>query len=102
MNDIAYTVTATLPDEATRVAYLTWLRAGHVDAVVAGGAISAMIVRVDEPAAPPRVQTRYVFPSLDAYRTYTQRHAPGLRAEGLQRFPPERGVVFTREIGTIL
>ena len=102
MSQIAYTVTATLPDNATCSEYIAWLFDGHVDAVLAGGAICANVVRIDRPAEPIRVQTCYVFPSQEALDAYTQDHAPSLRANGLARFGPDRNVSFERTIGVIL
>ena len=55
MSPVAYTVTATLPDEQTAEAYLLWLREGHVADVVRTGAAGAAIVRIIEPDRPIRI-----------------------------------------------
>ena len=106
MTQIAYTVTATLPDEATAREYVSWLEGGHIDAVISRGARSAMIVRLDpEPADPPgpiQVEVRYIFATRELFDRYVAVHAPTLRADGLQRFGPSRGIQFARRIGTIL
>lgn len=103
MARIAYTVMATLPDEATAKAYIAWLEDGHVDAVVAGGAHSGMIVRLEGPAGGPvRVETRYVFATRHLYEHYLEHVAPALRAEGMRKFGPERGVKYERTLGEIL
>lgn len=94
-----YTVTATLPDRPTAERYVDWLRDGHIDAVVAAGAHSAMIVRVTDPPDPIRVETRYVFPTREAFDDYLAYHAPALRADGAKRFGPETGVRFVRTVG---
>lgn len=101
---IAYTVIADFPDEATRDEYVAWLEDGHVDAVIAAGAHSAMIVRMDRPspADPIRVEVRYVFSTRELFENYVNEHAAGLRAEGLKRFPPERGITFRRTTGKIV
>lgn len=99
---LAYTVTATLPDTLTRDEYVAWLKDGHLAKVLAGGAITAAILRIDDPAHPIRIQTRYTFPSPQAFETYVNTHADALRAEGQARFPARRGVTFQREIATIL
>ncbi|MCW5775324.1 MAG: DUF4286 family protein [Phycisphaeraceae bacterium] len=99
MSAIVYTVTATLPDRPTAERYLEWLKDGHVDAVVAAGAHSAMIVRVTDPPEPIRVETRYIFPTRRAFEEYLADHAPALRADGAERFGPETGVRFTRSVG---
>jgi len=102
MSAIVYTVTATLPDRPTADRYLDWLRDGHVDAVVAAGAHSAMIVRVTDPPDPIRVETRYVFSTRQAYDDYLAHHAPALRADGAERFGPETGVRFSRSVGEVV
>jgi hypothetical protein len=102
MGAIAYTVVATLPDEKTASEYVDWLGAGHVDAVVKGGANSGVIVRIEEPGSPIQVESRYVFPNRGAFERYVKETAPGLRAEGLQRFGPERGIRFERRVGVVL
>jgi hypothetical protein len=102
MTAIAYAVTASLPDEATRDRYIAWLRSGHLDEVIKAGAEAAVIVIVEEPSTPPQVQTRYTFRTRDAYERYIAHHAPGLRAEGLKLFPPTSGVSFSRTMGRIL
>lgn len=99
-NRILYTVTATLPDEETAQEYVAWLEDGHVDQVVAAGAHSGMIVRLE--GSPIRVRTLYVFATRETFDRYVERAAPALRADGLKRFPPERAIAFAREIGEIL
>jgi len=96
---IAYTVVATLPDEETARDYLAWLRDGHVAAVVEGGAEEGVIVRIEDPATPIRVETRYVFPSREAYDRYVAETAPALRADGIERFG--ESVAFERRLGRI-
>ena len=101
---ICYTVTATLPDEEVSRSYLRWLEDGHVDAVVDGGAHSAMIVRLerDSPGDPHRVQTVYVFPTREAFDGYVRHTAPALREDGVRRFGSVAGVSFTRTIGEVV
>lgn len=101
MTRIAYTVTATLPDEATAREYIEWLKDGHVDEVIEHGAHSGMIVRLTEPAKPIRVETRYIFSTRTVFDRYVERFAPMLREDGLKKFPPERGVTFERRMGDI-
>lgn len=98
---ITYTVTATLPDEETAFEYAAWLSSDHADKVRRAGADSAAVVRVLEPGVPVRVECRYIFPNRGALDTYLANHAPALRAEGLARFPAERGVRFERTVGEI-
>lgn len=102
MGMIAYTVTAELPNPEIRRAYLNWLSQGHVDDVLEGGALSGAIVRIDDPAEPIRVETRYLFAGRDDLEVYLRDYAPALRADGLARFGPETGVRFSRTVGELI
>lgn len=102
MSAIAYSVTATLPDEATAHEYIEWLEDGHIDRVIEGGAHSGMIVRMVDPATPIRVETRYIFSNQARFDEYLRTAAPALRADGLKRFPPSRGITFERRVGVVL
>lgn len=102
MTALAYTVIATLPDEAVAREYVGWLLGGHVREVVRHGAMSARVVRVTDPPVPIQVESRYVFPSAGVYERYVATAAPALRAEGLARFGPERGVSFARRVGMVV
>lgn len=100
MSTMAYTVTAILPDVGIREAYVGWLHGGHLRAVLDGGAEEARVVVVEEPVAPIRVETRYVFASREALERYLRDVAPVLRAEGVSLFG-SRGVRFERSIGVL-
>lgn len=102
MAAIAYTVRATLPSSEVAGEFLDWLVGGHMAGVIAGGADRAEAVRVSDPGEPAVVEARYRFPDRAAFDRYEREHAPALRAEGLERFGPGRGIVFERTIGTIL
>lgn len=103
---IAYTVTATLLDAAAAEEYIAWLTGGHVADVIAGGAASGQIARLDpagaEAGSAARIEVRYLFPDRAAFDRYEQEHAPKLRAEGLARFGPDRGVGFERRVGAVV
>jgi hypothetical protein len=101
MPAIAYTVVATLPSETLRSEYIRWLQDGHIAAVLAGGAQTGHILRIDDPPG-FQVETRYTFPSRAVLDTYIRDTAPALRAEGLRLFGPDKGVRYDRRIGTIL
>ena len=101
MSEIVYTVVATIPDEQTAREYVAWLEDGHLAGVIEGGARSARIVRVDEPAHPIRIETRYAFESRADYDRYDREVAPALRADGLARWPG-RGVTFERTVGRVI
>lgn len=102
---IAYTVTATLPG-AVAEEYIAWLTGGHVADVIAGGAASGQIARLDQ-AGPDaggtvRIEVQYLFPDRAAFDRYEREGAPKLRAEGLARFGPDRGVSFERRVGEVV
>lgn len=101
MGGIAYTVCATLPTRTLASEYVAWLRDGHLDAVIAGGARTAQVVRIEEPAEPVQVEVRYLFDSRGDFDRYVRETAPRLRAEGLARFGPASGVSFRRTVGVV-
>ena len=100
MADFAYTVVVTFTDQAVAEEWLGWLNAGHVAEVLAGGATRAEIVVLDAPAL--SYEVRYHFPSREAFARYESDHAPRLRAEGVEKFPAERGVSYRRSCGIVL
>lgn len=102
MTRVCYMVIATLPDVETEGEYVSWLEDGHVDAVVGHGAHTAMIVRLEPAAGRPRVMTQYIFTTRAVFDRYVSEFAPALRAEGLARFGPERGIAFERLVGEIV
>ena len=103
MKRICYMVTATLPSKAVADEFVAWLEDGHVRQVVDAGAASGVIVRLDpDPSGNPRVMTQYTFASRGEFDSYVAVHAPALRADGLNKFPPERGISFERRVGTIV
>lgn len=99
---LAYSVVATLPDETVAEAYVAWLTGGHVQLVLEHGATSALVVRLDSEGGLPRVETRYVFPSRAVFDHYVRTAATALRADGLKRFGPDRGVVMERRVGQVV
>ncbi|MEX2218006.1 MAG: DUF4286 family protein [Phycisphaerales bacterium] len=101
MTPVAYTVTARFADPSITGEYIRWLSGGHIRAVIAGGAQHAEIVRIDDPSAPARVEVRYTFPDRATLDRYLAQFAPALRADGLARFPPDRGITFERTTGPI-
>lgn len=102
MPPISYIVCATLPDEPTRQRYVRWLRAGHVQAVLRGGADHASIVEISDPPDPIQVETHYRFPGPEAFEDYLRDHAPALRREGMDLFGSDSGVRFSRRVGRVL
>lgn len=104
MARIAYTVIATFPDQRTMDEYIAWLEDGHIDQVLERGGHSAMIVRLDRAQAkdPIRCEVRYLFSTRENFDRYVEHHAPALRADGLKRFPPDRGIRFERTVGEVV
>lgn len=100
---VLYAVTAWVLSEAMREEYVAWLRGGHVEAVLAGGAQSARVVALEAggPGQAVGVETQYVFADADALARYVRDVAPGLRAEGVARFAA-RGVKFERRVGEVV
>ncbi len=95
-----YTVKATFQDQALAEEWLTWLQEGHCKEVCEGGALSAELIVME--GAPLSYEVRYDFPDRGAFERYEAEHAPRLRAEGLARFPTDRGVSYARTTGALL
>ena len=99
----AYTVTCTFDDPRIAEEWIDWLRDEHLRDVCAAGALDAEVIRCDvSSGAKPQVEVRYHFQSRAAFDGYVRDHAPRLRAEGLKRFPPERGLTYERSNGEVL
>lgn len=94
---LCYTVSSEFDDLRVADEYQAWLVDHHLADVCAAGALDAELVRLD--AEPQRIEVRYHFASRQAFADYERDHAPRLRAEGLARFAPERGVRMQRSIG---
>jgi hypothetical protein len=102
MPRLAYMVIATLPHERMVAGYTAWLLGGHVQAVIAGGATVGEVIRLDPSDADRhRVMSRYEFPSRGAFDRYVRDVAPTLRAEGLAKFGPDKGVTYQRLVGEV-
>ena len=100
---IAYTVSCTFNDPAVADEWISWLRDEHlaeVFAAAAPGILDAEVIRFD--GTPVRCEVRYHFASREAFAAYEKNHAPRLRAEGLKRFPPERGLQYARSLGDVV
>ena len=109
MAELFYSVTAKLPSSHMAEQYIHWLTDGHIDAVCKAGARSGYCVRLDadpadpaDPAGPRSVMTVYIFPTRAAFDHYVAVYAPALRAEGLAKFGPDKGVTMERRLGEIV
>jgi hypothetical protein len=99
MPAVVYTVAVAFTDSALAEEWLRWLRERHIGDVLAGGASDAEVVELDGPGR--SFEVRYHFPSRQVFEDYEKVHAPRLRAEGLQRFPVEKGVTYRRSVGVV-
>ena len=95
-----YTVQATFDELEVAREWIDWLVEGHCADVRKGGAINAQIVRID--GDPIVLEVRYDFPDRATFERYEAEHAPRLREEGLDRFPVERGIRYTRSCGEVI
>lgn len=96
-----YSVRSTFTNAEVRADFIAWLRGGHLADVVKAGAIDAELVEFELPTDAPAgaiadVETRYHFASRAAFDAYANGPAVPLRAEGMTKFPPSRGIVMTR------
>lgn len=89
-----YEVHATCADAATADEWLRWMCDRHIADVVAAGAISGRVLRID--GSPHAFVAQYEFASRAALDAYLANHAPRLRAQGLEKFG-ER-IQYTRRI----
>ena len=93
---VVYTLRAEFDDDATREAYVDYLRDGHCLAVVRqGGALSAEVTVYDDGV----VDARFLFGSQADFDGYDAGPAVELRAETARRFPPGSGVRTARMMG---
>ncbi|MHC5001634.1 MAG: DUF4286 family protein [Planctomycetota bacterium] len=95
-----YTVRCEFDDPALVDRWVEWLRDEHLAEVCDAGARDAEVIRLD--GDPPRCEVRYHFVSIADFKRYERDHAPRLRAAGLERFPPERGVRYQRSTGSVV
>jgi Domain of unknown function (DUF4286) len=97
---LRYTVTVTLPDSATAKRFVVWLRDSHIAEVIAGGATSAEVFRLDGAAI--SYEIAYCFPSRTAFAAYERDYAPRLREEGRMLFPPSNGIIYQRGVAELV
>lgn len=98
---VSYTLEVTFQDADVANEWTDWMRGGHMQALLAHGADRAELVRwSDEDDI--RFTARYRFPTRADFDTYLAEHAEDLRADGMKRFPPSRGIVYSRTVGEIL
>ena len=96
---ISYTVRCRFDVENREIVeqWLDWLDQTHIEDVKNAGAISAEIFEMD--AESPTFEIRYQFACRDAFLKYEREMAPELRRDGLQKFPLELGLDYSRTVG---
>ena len=99
MAEIRYAVAVTFPNNALAGDWLAWLRAGHVAAVIQGGAVSAEVVKLA--GVPESYEVVYRFRSRGDFDIYDREIAPALREEGLKLFPIEKGITYRRQVAEV-
>jgi hypothetical protein len=105
MPAVVYSVCATFPVEELAREYVAWLTEGqpsHVAQVLTGGASEGTVWREVGAAGRRRILARYVFPSRESFDRYVREFAPSLRAEGLARFGPDKGVSMERSVSEVM
>jgi hypothetical protein len=99
----AYTVSCMFDDPRVAEEWIAWLRDEHLAEVCAAGALVAEVIRCDGVSdGKTRCEVRYHFASRAAFAQYEREHASRLRAEGLKRFAPERGLKYERSTGEVV
>lgn len=102
MTKVRYTVTANIGTKEVVEEYLEWLKAGHVQALIDAGALSAEINVVEtEPTEGKKVDATYVFSSREALQAYFDGPAAALREDGKVRWMDTGKINFSRRIATI-
>lgn len=99
----SYTVRCTINKPETAESWLAWLTCAHIQDVLDAGATRAEIFEMETVAVEARTfEIRYRFDSVESFLEYERSHAPRLRAEGLEKFPLEMGLEYTRSTGKSL
>ena len=97
---LAYTVRCVIDDAEVAAEWIAWMQGTHLAEVVAAGAASAELVRLD--GGPITCEARYTFESREAWERYDRDEAPRLRAKGLEAFPLSRGLRYERTTGELV
>jgi hypothetical protein len=83
--------------------FQNWLTNGHIQGVLAGGALSAEVIVLDADVDQlVRVESVYTFGSREALQSYFDGPAIPLREEGKALFIDTKKATFTRNIGNIV
>lgn len=100
---VLYQVTAAIPKQSDCVAYVDWLRRGHLADVVAAGALTGTAAVHAGDVAGFTVVCSYLFASAKAFAEYEAGPAVALRAEGVALFGPDSGrsLTWSRFVGEV-
>lgn len=100
MAEIRYTVGLTFPEAEAPRRWLDWLRNGHIAAVIAGGAKTAEIFKID--GSDRAFEVVYRFPDRETFERYEKEVAPALRVEGQSLFPAASGIIYRRQVAEVM
>lgn len=102
MTQVRYTVTASMANQEILVEYIAWLKAGHAQALIDAGALSAEVNVIDtEVSESVKAEATYVFPSQESLQAYMDGPALALREDGKTRWIDTGKISFTRRIAKI-
>jgi hypothetical protein len=99
---VKYTVFATIRSKEVVTEYIEWLNAGHAQALIDLGALSAEVVIVEtEEGEDFKVEASYIYPSREALQAYFDGPAATLRVDGKTRWMDTGKITFARSVSTI-
>eukprot|EP01032_Pedospumella_encystans_P011093 gene11093-12926_t len=102
MAQVRYTVTASMATQEILVEYIAWLKAGHAQALIDAGALSAEVNVIDtEEGEGIKAEATYVFPSQESLQAYMDGPALALREDGKTRWIDTGKISFARRIAKI-
>ena len=93
----SYTVSCRFTNPSVASRWLQWLKAEHIQDVIDAGAQSAEVFEMMD--GDLEYQIRYQFESQEAFEKYNSEKAPGLREDGLEKFPLSLGLEYQRTTG---
>ena len=99
---VRYTVTASMANREILTEYIAWLKAGHAQALIDAGALSAEVSIINtEESEGIKTEASYVFPSQESLQAYFDGPAQELREDGKVRWLDTGKISFTRRIAKI-
>lgn len=100
---VSYSVFIRIAAPEKETSWLSWMKDKHLEDVKKGGAIKATLIRLDPKNTEEIIyEARYLFKNRPDFTRYLEESAPALRAEGLEKFPPEDGFSYSRSSGDII